>query len=152
MREKAQQGIWPSVAPIGYVNIMEPSGRRTIAIDPEQGSLVARLFDWYSTGSYSVKALAAKACKAGLRYRRSGRLVETSTVHNILRNRIYTGRFDWLGRTYDGVHEPLTSEALWEVVQDLLIARTTTSIAGRRIFPFMGWSNAVIADVRWSSR
>jgi DNA invertase Pin-like site-specific DNA recombinase len=139
MREKAQQGIWPSVAPVGYVNIMEPSGRRIITIDPEQGPLVTRLFDWYSTGSYSVKALAAKARKAGLRYRRSGKLVGTSTVHNMLRNRIYTGRFDWLGQTYDGAHEPLTSEALWEVVQDLLDDRAHDNIHSRKEgFPFHG--------------
>ena len=139
MREKAQQGIWPSVAPVGYINVVEPSGRRTIAIDPEQGPLVTRLFDWYSTGCYSVKALAAKARKAGLRYRRSGKPVGTSTVHNMLRNRIYTGRFDWLGRTYDGLHEPLTSEALWEVVQDLLDDRAHDNIHSRKEgFPFHG--------------
>lgn len=139
MREKAQQGIWPSVAPVGYVNVVEPSGRRTIAIDAEQGALVTRMFDWYSTGSYSVKALAAKARKAGLRYRRSGKPVGTSTVHNMLRNRIYTGRFDWLGRTYDGLHEPLTSQALWEVVQDLLDDRAHDNVHSRKEgFPFHG--------------
>ena len=139
MREKALQGIWPSVAPVGYVNVAEPSGRRIIAIDSEQGPLVTRLFDWYSTGCYSVKALAAKARQAGLRYRRSGKPVGTSTVHNMLRNRIYTGRFDWLGRTYDGIHEPLTSEALWEVVQALLDDRAHDNIHSRKEgFPFHG--------------
>lgn len=139
MREKAQQGIWPSAAPVGYVNIVEPSGRRIIAIDPERGALVARLFDWYSSGDYSVKALAAKARTTGLRYRKSGRPVGTSTVHNMLRNRIYTGRFDWLGQTHDGIHEPLISAALWQVVQDLLDDRAHDNIHSRKEgFPFHG--------------
>ncbi|HEU4961226.1 MAG TPA: recombinase family protein [Sphingomonas sp.] len=139
MREKAQQGIWPSVAPIGYLNVVDPAGRRTIAIDPEQGPLVARLFDWYSTGAYSVKSLTAKARQAGLRYRKSGKPIGTATVHNMLRNRIYTGRFDWLDTTYDGVHEPLTSSALWEAVQNLLDGRNHANVHTLKGgFPFHG--------------
>lgn len=139
MREKAEQGIWPSFAPIGYVNVVEPSGRRVIATDPELGPLVTRLFDWFSTGSYSVKTLAAKAREAGLRYRKSGRPVGASTVHHMLRNRIYTGQFDWLDKTYDGIHEPLTSSALWDVVQDLLDERGHDRVHSRKEgFPFHG--------------
>lgn len=38
----------------------------------------------------------------------------TSTVHAILRNRIYTGGFDWNGKAYDGRHKALLSVDLWE--------------------------------------
>lgn len=44
-----------------------------------------------------------------------------------------------MGRTYDGLHEPLTSEALWEVVQDLLDDRAHDNIHSRKEgFPFHG--------------
>lgn len=96
MLQKAQLGIWPTVAPIGYVNVADPSGRKIIAVDPELGPLVTRLFDWFSTGEYSVKAAVARARSAGLCYRKSGKPVGTATVHSILRHRIYTGAFEWL--------------------------------------------------------
>src|ERR1700693_3996978 len=45
MLEKARQGIWPSYAPLGYVNVMGPNGKRTIAADVELATVVARLFE-----------------------------------------------------------------------------------------------------------
>ena len=47
----------------------------------------------------------------------------TSTVHTILRNRLYTGEFEWNGRLYQGKHQPLVSRELWERVQGALDGR-----------------------------
>ncbi len=46
-----------------------------------------------------------------------------ATVYKILRNRLYTGDFDWDGRTHRGVHTPLVTRKLWERVQDILDQR-----------------------------
>ena len=43
-----------------------------------------------------------------------------STVHAILRNRLYAGVFEWNGRSYVGTHLPLVSPELWERVQGVL--------------------------------
>jgi hypothetical protein len=40
-------------------------------------------------------------------FRKSGGLIPKSTVAAILRNRIYTGRFDWDGKTYQGRYEAI---------------------------------------------
>src|SRR6185437_11876646 len=40
-----------------------------------------------------------------------------------LRNPIFTGSFDWDGRTYRGTHEPLISSELWNRVQQVLDRR-----------------------------
>ena len=63
LREKAEQGHWPTVAPVGYVN-----NRVThrIEVDPVRGPLVARVFELYATGKYSLKALTQKAYQIGL--------------------------------------------------------------------------------------
>src|SRR5499426_3407674 len=55
MLEKAEQGIWPSYAPLGYANIVGPNGKKAITIDPETGPLVTRLFEWFETGQFSIK-------------------------------------------------------------------------------------------------
>jgi DNA invertase Pin-like site-specific DNA recombinase len=34
MLEKAEQGLWPTVAPIGYLNVEGPNGKKIITIDP----------------------------------------------------------------------------------------------------------------------
>ena len=60
---------------------------------------------------------------AGLVYRKSGAKVPVSTVHSILRNRLYTGWFEWNGKLIQGRHEPLVSIELWERVQGVMDGR-----------------------------
>jgi site-specific DNA recombinase len=49
--------------------------------------------------------------------------VPTSTLHKVLRNRIYIGEFDYVGETYQGIHEPLVTREIWERVQEILDGR-----------------------------
>ena len=51
--EKAEQGIWPSYAPLGYVNVDGTNGKRTIQPDPQLVPVIRKMFEWYSTGEYS---------------------------------------------------------------------------------------------------
>src|SRR6516162_556727 len=109
MQEKAEQGIWPTKCPLGYRNITGPDGKKIIASDPEVAPIISKLFEWYATGRYSLKEAAKKAHAAGLVYPRSGAKVPVSTIHTILRNRLYTSSFEWNGKLYQGKHEPLIS-------------------------------------------
>jgi DNA invertase Pin-like site-specific DNA recombinase len=106
-QEKAEQGIWPTKTPLGYRNITGQDGKKVIAADPDVAPIVIKLFEWYATGQYALKEVAKKARAAGLVYRRSGNPVPTSTVHAILRNRLYAGWFEWNSKLYHGRHEPL---------------------------------------------
>ena len=62
----------------------------------------------------------------GLAYKKSGAPVPTSTVHSILRNRLYTGSFEWNGKLYQGTHEPLVAIELWERVQGVMDGRNAS--------------------------
>jgi site-specific DNA recombinase len=44
-------------------------------------------------------------------------------VHTTLRNRLYTGEFEWNGHLYMGKHQPLVTRELWERVQGVLDGR-----------------------------
>src|SRR6202140_2896898 len=122
MPEKAEQGFYPSWAPIGYRNIDGPTGKRVIEPDPDFAPLVGRLFENYATGNHSLKELTQLARGWGLRFR-SGTAMSKSVIHKILRNPIYMGRFRWAGREYPGVHQQLVSRELWEAVQQRLDGR-----------------------------
>ncbi len=52
MREKAEQGHWPTVAHVGYLNNSET---HRIEIDPVRAPLVTKLFEWYARGDVSLK-------------------------------------------------------------------------------------------------
>jgi site-specific DNA recombinase len=122
-QEKAEQGIWPTKTPLGYRNITGADGKKVIAVDPDVAAIISKLFEWYATGQYALKEVAKKARAAGLVYRKSGSPVPTSTVHSILRNRLYTGCFEWNGKLHQGRHEPLVSVELWDRVQAVMDGR-----------------------------
>ena len=123
MQEKAEQGIWPTKTPLGYRNITGPDGKKIIAADPAVSPIVSKLFEWYATGQYSLQEASRLARDAGLVYRKSGAKVPVSTVHSILRTRLYTGWFEWNGKMIHGRHEPLVSVELWERVQGVMDGR-----------------------------
>ena len=70
---------------------------------------------------------------------RSGAKVPVSTIHTILRNRLYTGWFEWNGKLIQGRHEALVPVELWERVQGVLDARFANKAKrGRHDFAFSG--------------
>jgi site-specific DNA recombinase len=121
MREKAKSGIWPSVAPMGYQNVQGPDGKRTITPHPVQGPVIRQIFEWFETGDYTLKTIAEKIRNEGLPF--GTRQVNVSSLHVVLRNRTYSGEFEWKGTMYQGTYEALVSRDTWERVQDLLDAR-----------------------------
>ncbi len=123
LHTKASQNLWPSFAPPGYCNVVSEHGKRIIVPDPTMGPMVTRLFDWFASGEYSLKRLARKAYDDGFRFRKSRNKVPVTTLHKILRKRIYTGDFDYAGVTYTGSHEPLVTREVWQRVQDILDGR-----------------------------
>jgi site-specific DNA recombinase len=121
--EKAEQGIWPSFASLGYLNVVGANGKKIIEPDPMLAPIITRMFEWYATGQYSLAEVTKIARTEGMVFRKSKDPVPRATVHKILRNRIYTGDFDWDGKTYSGVHTPLVTKDLWERVQAILDGR-----------------------------
>jgi site-specific DNA recombinase len=123
MRTKAEQGLWPSYAPLGYRNTIRDDGKRIIVPDAVLGPAIQNLLGWFYTGEYSVQRLARRAYEEGIRFRKSGGRVPVSTLQKILRNPIYMGEFDYGGVRYQGSHEPLVTREVWERIQDILDGR-----------------------------
>jgi site-specific DNA recombinase len=139
MQEKAEQGIWPTKTPLGYLNSTGPDGKKVIVVDTALAPIVARLFEWYARGDLSLQEVARKAHAAGLVYLKSGAKVPVSTVHTILRNRLYTGWFEWNGKLIQGKHEALVPVELWERVQGVLDGRFAKKAKrGKHDFAFSG--------------
>ena len=127
MLEKAEQGIWPTGAPLGYRNVGDATGKRIIEPDPEVAQLVTSMFQWYAVGNISLLDLTKKAQQAGFSYT-SGKPVPKSTIHEVLRNPLYMGVIEWKGERYRGIHQPLVTRELWQRVQDILDGRHTSKL------------------------
>jgi site-specific DNA recombinase len=142
MQEKAEQGLWPTIAPLGYKNIPGPDGKKIIDIDPVVGPVIAEMFGWYATNTYSLRDLAEEARSAGLASRVTGGPVPTSKIHTILRNPLYYGAVLWKGQFYPGRHRPLITRELFDRVQKILEQRNQSKLRrGPRNFAFSGLMN-----------
>jgi site-specific DNA recombinase len=119
MVEKARQGIWPSYAAIGYVNVQRADGKKAIEPDPVRAPIVIKLFERYAEGDSSLAEIVATARQMGLASRKTGTYGK-SQIQRILRNPIYQGDVAWHKQTYPGTHKPLVSRQLWQTVQDTL--------------------------------
>ena len=122
MREKAEQGIPPNRAPLGYLNVEGPDGHRTIGIDEAVAAVVRRMFESYATGQFSLAAIAELAKAEGLfAGRKTDRIV--ATIYSILSNPYYYGEFRYKGKLYKGVYTPIITKELWDRVQRVLRQR-----------------------------
>lgn len=126
LKEKALSGVYPSCAPAGYRNIDGPNGKRILAVDPETADTITDLFQRFATGKYSLESLTKEFTRHQIRL--NGKKIHKSTLHYILRRRLYMGDFDWDGETYPGTHEPLVSRECWNAVQRLLDLRAEKKI------------------------
>ena len=108
MREKAEQGIYPSRPPLGYRN---NKFEHTIEVDQEKAPISKRMFELYSNGQYSLQEVW-KALKREFDVKLS-----KSHVEKLLKNPFYTGAFYWDGKLYAGTHTPLVSQVLFDQVQ-----------------------------------
>lgn len=136
-QQKALSGIYPSNAPAGYQNVDGPHGKRIITPQPTEAAIITDLYGLFATGTYSLERLATHAREHGMTLR--GKRLQKSTLHQILRKRIYSGDFDYDGITYKGTHEPLVTKDVWDSVQQLLDQRKAHQVKGsKRSFPFTG--------------
>lgn len=132
MEVKAKKGIYPSLAPVGYLNDRET---KTIVPDPEMAPIIGELFEVYANTDISLFDLVKRAKKRGLKTRR-GETMGKGAIHKLLSNPIYVGTVRWGSVTAKGIHEPLLSNYTFDRVQEKLHGRGHRKT--KHDFPFRG--------------
>ena len=120
MKAKAELGLWPSYAPLGYINNRETKG---IDVDFKRAPIIRELFERYATNKMNLRQGEKFAWDKGLRTRK-GNLVSKSNIYRMLSNPIYIGDFKWDGIYYKGKHNPIVSREVFEKVQGVLNDRS----------------------------
>jgi site-specific DNA recombinase len=110
MREKAEQGIYPSRPPLGYRNNKID---HTIEIDPDKAPIAKRLFELYGTGGRLLSTVR-RSIKSEF-----GVSLARGYLARILRNPFYVGSFYWENKLYAGTQQRLISRNLFDAVQDV---------------------------------
>ena len=119
-RQKVKNGIWPMVAPVGYLN---NHATRTIYPDPVRAPLIQKTFELYATGHYTIDRLVIVVNELGM-LGRHGEPLCRAQYHRILQNSLYCGIIRYGGEEYAAKHEQIVSKELFDKVQAVMTRKS----------------------------
>lgn len=122
LKTKCELGLWPSVAPTGYLNSKNKDQKGIVFVDPDRAPRIKELFSKVAHEGWSGRKVY-RWLKDIKFVTRTGKPLTLSNVYVILNNHFYYGSFEYpknSGRWFQGKHTPLISKDLFEQVQKQL--------------------------------
>ncbi|MDP3778653.1 MAG: recombinase family protein, partial [bacterium] len=116
LRQKVRMGIFPSQAPVGYLN---DSRTKTIVVEKRKSKIVRMAFEKYVKGNMRLEDVSSFLAKSGVTTR-TGKRISKTKASFILSNPFYIGLFKYGGEIHEGKHEPIISKKLFDEAQEML--------------------------------
>ena len=140
--EKARRGIYPCLAPIGYLNDLR---NKTIIVDKHKAPIIKATFQRYSEDRSTLVDIAVFLFAQGIHTKKIQRINSTGNkpmkrdqVSYILSNPFYAGLFRYGGELHEGKHQPLISKQLFDQVQAILKKRSNLKSSSSNPKPLCG--------------
>jgi hypothetical protein len=113
MLQRAEKGLWNGgIPPFGYKAV-----NKKLVLDEKESKVVRLIFETYvDTGSV---AEVYNTLKEKNIVNRQGKVFTKSSLKNILSNPVYIGKLKYAGKIYNGLHQPIISELLFNEAQEL---------------------------------
>src|SRR3989338_5411158 len=119
LAQKVRMGIFPSQAPVGYLN---DSRTKTIVVEKKKSRIVRLAFERYTKGNQRLEDVSFFLAKSGVTTR-TGKRISKTKASFILSNPFYIGLFKYGGEILVGKHEPVISKKLFDEAQEMLRKR-----------------------------
>jgi hypothetical protein len=122
LKTKCEMGLWPSVAPTGYLNSHNTNQKGQVFIDPRRAPIIKELFTKIAYQGYSGRKLFRWLREINF-VARSGKPLTLSNIYTILNNHFYYGTFEYprgSGRWYQGKYAPLITKETFDGTQQQL--------------------------------
>ncbi len=120
LRTRVEMGLWPTVAPTGYLNERNLDRKGRVMIDPERAPIIRKIFERVAYEKWSGRKLF-HWLKFELNFKtKGGKSLSLSNIFLILQNSFYYGTFEYprgSGNFYQGQHEPLITKELFDLAR-----------------------------------
>jgi DNA invertase Pin-like site-specific DNA recombinase len=141
LRARVEMGLWPGMAPLGYLNQKLMDRKCQIAVDPDRAPIVRKMFEKVAYERWSGRKVY-NWLRFDLNFKtRGNKPLTLSGVYRTFENTIYYGPFEYprdTGNWYQGKHEPLITEDLFKKAQEQLkrdkIVRENREFAFTKLF------------------
>lgn len=122
LRTRVEMGLWPGVAPTGYLNQKMMDRKCQVIIDPERGHIIKKIFEKVAYEKWSGRKVY-NWLRFDLNFRTAAgkKHLSLGNIYRTLSNTFYHGVFEYprgSGNWYTGKHEPLISKELFDLVQE----------------------------------
>lgn len=117
LRTRVEMGLWPGVAPLGYLNQNRMDKKCQIIIDPLRAPAIKKMFEKVAFERYSGRKIYNWLRHELNFYTRGNKPLTLSGIYRILDNPFYYGVFEHpkeSGNWYTGKHEPIINQELFE--------------------------------------
>ena len=113
MIERAKKGMWNGgITPFGY-----KKENKKLIIDKKESKTITFIYKTYITTGSLAKTYN-KLKQRNIK-NRQGKGFTKSNLGYILRNIVYTGKIKYAGKIYQGIHQPIISEKVFELAQKI---------------------------------
>ncbi len=156
LRTRVEMGLWPGVAPLGYLNQKHMDKKCQVIVDPQRAPVIKKIFEKVVYEHYSGRKLYNWLRHELNFYTRGNKPLTLSGIYRILENQFYHGVFEHprgSGNWYQGKHEPLITQELFEKAQAQLkrdnIQRENKEFAFTKLFTCGYCGSGISAEEKW---
>jgi site-specific DNA recombinase len=141
LRTRVEMGLWPGMAPLGYLNQKTMDKKCQIIVDPDRAPIVKKMFEKVVYEKWSGRRVYNWLRFELNFHTRGNKPLTLSGVYRIFNMPIYYGPFEYPRNSdnwYQGKHEPIISEELFQKAQEQLkrdrIVRENREFAFTKLF------------------
>ncbi len=156
LRTRAEMGLWAGTAPLGYLNQNRMDKKCQVILDPLRAPIIKKMFEKVAYEQFSGRKIF-NWLKFELNfYTRGNKPLTLSGIYRILQSPFYYGVFErplGSGNWYQGKHEPLITQELFEKVKAQLkrdqIVREAKEFAFTKLFTCGYCGSGISAEEKW---
>ena len=123
LRTRVEMGLWPGIAPVGYLNQKHMDKKCQVLLDTERAPIVKQMFEKMAYEKWSGRKIY-HWLKFELNFKSVGNhSLALSNIYRTLQNTFYYGVFEYpkgSGNWYQGKHTPIIDKELFDKVQEQL--------------------------------
>jgi len=123
LRTRVEMGMWPGIAPTGYLNQKHMDKKCQVIIDPERGPIIKKAFEKVAYENWSGQKVYHWLRFELNFYTTGNKPLSQGNLYRLFTKPFYYGVFEYpvkSGNWYQGKHEPLISKELYDLVQSKL--------------------------------
>lgn len=156
LRTRVEMGLWPGVAPLGYLNQYLMDKKCQVIIDTARAPIIKQIFEKMAYEKWRGRKIY-NWLKHDLNFKtRGNKALTLAGVYRVLDNPFYYGTFEHplkSGNWYEGKHKPIITKELFDLAQAQLkrdqIVRENKEFAFTKLFTCGKCGSGVSAEDKY---